>query len=157
MRELAKLYPGILTPYVAGVKRRGGPTSLLSLAPNPVLNRIASLPIRVPFHNIMGDRGLGGGPESSDGVIPYSSSHLEGAESELIVPTTHTVFSNDDAVNEIKRILHENVDKSAVNAEILLRQGYGGQVAVSPYRFLHSRSSRSVHSMPHVCQLALTL
>ena len=99
MRELTKLYPGILTPYVAGVNRRGGPTSLLSLAPNPVLNRIASLPIRVPFHSIMGDRGLGDSPESSDGVVPYSSSHLEGAESELIVPTGHIVFSNDATVS----------------------------------------------------------
>jgi hypothetical protein len=67
--------------------------------------------------SIMGDRGLGDGPESSDGVDPYSSSHLEGAESELIVPAGHTVFSNDATVNEIKRILHENVGKNAVNAE----------------------------------------
>jgi hypothetical protein len=64
----------------------------------------------------MGDRGLGGGPESSDGVVHYSSSHLDGAESELIVPAGHTVFSNDTAVNEIKRILHENVLRNAATA-----------------------------------------
>ena len=115
MRELAELYPGILTPYVAGVNRRGGPTSLFSLAPNPILNRVAELPIRAPFHSIIGDRGLGGGTESSDGVVPYSSSHLEGAKSELIVPAGHNVFSNDATVNEIKRILDENARKNAVN------------------------------------------
>jgi pimeloyl-ACP methyl ester carboxylesterase len=115
MRELAELYPGILTPYVAGVNRRGGPTSLFSLAPNPILNRVAELPIRAPFHSIIGDRGLGGGTESSDGVVPYSSSHLEGAKSELIVPAGHNVFSNDTTVNEIKRILDENARKNAAN------------------------------------------
>jgi hypothetical protein len=76
------------------------------------------LPIRVPFHSIMGDRRLGGGTESSDGVVLYSSSHLDGAESELIVLAGHTVFSSDAAVNEIKRILHENVRQNAVNAGI---------------------------------------
>jgi pimeloyl-ACP methyl ester carboxylesterase len=118
LRQLARQYPGILRPYYAGINRRGGPTSLFSLAPNSILNRVASLPIRVPFHSIMGDRRLGGGTESSDGVVLYSSSHLDGAESELIVPAGHTVFSSDAAVNEIKRILHENVRQNAVNAGI---------------------------------------
>jgi len=117
LRRLARQYPGILRPYIAGVNRRGGPTSLFSLAPNPILNSVAELPIRVPFHSIMGDRGLGGGTESSDGVVPYSSSHLAGAESELIVPAGHTVFSSDVTVNEIKRILHENVGRSAATAD----------------------------------------
>jgi predicted DNA-binding protein with PD1-like motif len=40
---------------------------------------------------------------SSDGIVPYTSSHLAGAESEKIVPAGHLVFSNADAVLEIKR------------------------------------------------------
>ena len=86
-------------------------TSLFSLAPNPLLDRMAALPIQVPFHSISGDRGLGGGPRSSDGVVPYSSSHLAGAESEKIVPAGHGVFSNESAVLEIKRILEENIER----------------------------------------------
>jgi len=50
------------------------------------------LRIVVPFHNIIGDRGLNGGTRSSDGVVPYSSSRLAGAESEKIVPVGHTFF-----------------------------------------------------------------
>ena len=49
MRELGAQYPGILSPYVALVNARGGPTSLFSLAPNPVLSCPADLPIRVPL------------------------------------------------------------------------------------------------------------
>ena len=57
----------------------------------------------------MGDRGLGGGMNGSDGIVSYKSSHLAGAESETIVPAGHLVFSNEGAVLEIKRILQENL------------------------------------------------
>ena len=113
VKELAIANPGLLTAYYARVNARGGPTSLFSLAPNPLLNRLAALPIRVPFHSIMGDRGLDGGTRSSDGVVSYGSSHLDGAESEKIVPAGHTVFSNEAAVLEIKRILEENLRRPA--------------------------------------------
>src|SRR6266478_8717979 len=62
MKELAIEDPGILYPYFARVNARGGPTSLFSLAPNPLLDHMAALPIRVPFHSIIGDRGLAAGP-----------------------------------------------------------------------------------------------
>ena len=111
VKELAAENPGVLNPYFARVNVRGGPTSLFSLAPNPLLDRLASLPIRVPYHSIIGDRGLGGGTRSSDGVVAYSSSHLPGAESEKIVPAGHTLFSNEATVLEIKRILEKNLGR----------------------------------------------
>ncbi len=94
MKELAVEDPGILRPYFTRVNARGGPTSLFSLAPNPLLDRMAALPIKAPFHSIIGDRGLGGGPPEFRRRRPYSSSHLAGAESEKIVPASHGVFSN---------------------------------------------------------------
>jgi pimeloyl-ACP methyl ester carboxylesterase len=114
MRELATEDPGTLRPYFARVGVRGGPTSLISLAPNPLLASLAALPIRVPFHSIIGDRGRGDGMRSSDGVVRYSSSHLAGAESEIVVPAGHLVFSNPAAVLEIKRILEENLNSSGI-------------------------------------------
>jgi hypothetical protein len=110
MKQLASEYPGILSPYFAKVSARGGPTSLFSLAPNPLLDSIAALPIRVPFHSIIGNRGIEDGPESSDGVVSYRSSHLEGAESEKIVPAGHNLLSNEATITEIKRIL--DLDKN---------------------------------------------
>jgi pimeloyl-ACP methyl ester carboxylesterase len=109
LKEFAAQNPGVLNNYFARVSVRGGPTSLFSLAPNPLLDGLASLPIMVPFHSIIGDRGLGHGTHTSDGVVPYASSHLDGAESEKIVPAGHNVFSSDLAVLEIKRILDENL------------------------------------------------
>jgi len=48
MKDLVAEDPGVLNRYFARVSARGGPTSLFSLAPNPLLDRLASLPIRVP-------------------------------------------------------------------------------------------------------------
>jgi len=117
LKELSAKNPGVLNHYFAGINARGGPTSLYSLAPNPLLDSLAALPIVVPFHSIIGDRGLGGGPHSSDGVVSYASSHLDGAESEKIVPAGHTVFSNELTVLEIKRILEENLLAGTRNQE----------------------------------------
>ena len=109
IKELAAEYPGILTPYYARVRARGGPTSMFSLAPNPLFDRLADLPIKVPFHSIIGNRGKDRGLDSSDGVVSYRSSHLEGAESEKIVPAGHNLLSNPATIAEIKRILEENI------------------------------------------------
>jgi pimeloyl-ACP methyl ester carboxylesterase len=121
MRELTAHDPGVVRPYFARPSARSDPTSLISLAPNPLLDSLAALPIRVPFHSIIGDRGMGGGRHSSDGVVPYSSSHLAGAESEKIVPAGHTVFSDEGAVIEIKRILEKNLTRSGHRKEVALR------------------------------------
>ncbi len=87
-------------------------TSVKGLSPhNPALLALAQALVDrcVPYHLIEGDRGLGGGMNGSDGVVPFRSSHLEGAESELVVPADHAAFTHPLAVLEIKRILHEHV------------------------------------------------
>lgn len=83
-------------------------TSVQSLRPDsPVSVALATSPMKpgVKFHSIIGDRGKGDTPDSSDGVVEYWSSHLSGAESELIVPTGHTTYTHPDAVEDLKRIL----------------------------------------------------
>jgi pimeloyl-ACP methyl ester carboxylesterase len=110
LRDLAAQYPGILDPYYARVAASGGaPTSLVSITPNPLLSALAELPIKVPFHSVIGHIGPIGGPGSTDGLVTYSSAHLEGAESEKIVPSGHYLMDHPEAVAEIKRILDENI------------------------------------------------
>jgi pimeloyl-ACP methyl ester carboxylesterase len=62
----------------------------------------------VPYNTIIGDRGRGDSPNSSDGVVPYWSSHMEGAESEHIVPSDHTAHQNPQAIAEVMRILRQH-------------------------------------------------
>ncbi|MBV9276163.1 MAG: alpha/beta hydrolase [Verrucomicrobia bacterium] len=109
LKELAARYPGVLTPYYARLSASGGPTSLVSIAPNPLLNALANLPIKVPFHSIIGHIGPIAGPGSTDGLVEYYSSHLAGAESEKIVPAGHYLMAHPETVAEIKRILDENI------------------------------------------------
>ena len=48
--------------------------------------------------------------EGTDGVVPYSSAHLEGVDSELIVPADHFhVHHHPLAVQEVRRILMEHL------------------------------------------------
>jgi hypothetical protein len=84
------------------------PTSIDTLSPNDRFVRaINTFPIvaSIPFHTIEGDRGRGDAPNSSDGVVPYWSSHLDGAQSELIVPSDHRAQRDPKAIAEVSRIL----------------------------------------------------
>ena len=65
----------------------------------------------VPYHTIIGDRGRGDSPHSSDGVVPYWSSHMDGAQSECIVPSDHGAHQNQKAFAEVKRILKQSAAK----------------------------------------------
>ena len=88
------------------------PTSIDTLQPNDrFVREMNKFPIvsSVPFHTIEGDRGRGDAPHSSDGVVPYWSSHLDGAQSELIVPSDHRAQRNPQAIREVERILKLNL------------------------------------------------
>lgn len=59
----------------------------------------------VKFHSIIGTEAKTESGEPSDGIVPYSSAHLEGAVSELTVPTGHSAHTHPLAIQEIERIL----------------------------------------------------
>ena len=94
--------------------KRQIPTSINSLSPkSTTLLAMNTLPIRAPYHSIIGDCGKGNSPLSSDGVVPYRSSHLDGAQSELIVPGPHGAYEVKETIAELVRILHQHVEKTA--------------------------------------------
>ncbi|MHC4939122.1 MAG: esterase/lipase family protein [Planctomycetota bacterium] len=87
-------------------------TSVQSLRDdNPVLLAMADLPVAkgVIYHSIIGDTRQAGNTGGSDGIVPYSSSHLPGAESELIVHSGHSVQHTPQAARETRRILLEHI------------------------------------------------
>ena len=71
---------------------------------SPILKALNQIPIdpRVPYHSIIPQIG---GVLPTDGVVPHWSSHLEGAQSELIVPGVHTSQQEPEVTAEIRRIL----------------------------------------------------
>ncbi len=85
--------------------------SVDSLSPRSrFLNAMNTIPMSssVPYNTIIGDRGRGDSPNSSDGVVPYWSSHMNGAQSEHIVPSRHGAHQNPQAIAEVMRILKVN-------------------------------------------------
>jgi pimeloyl-ACP methyl ester carboxylesterase len=104
-------------------KLRTIPTSVDMLAPkDETLELLAARPRpqRVHYHSVIGlvsPTRLGleglftgfGVPEEGDGVVPYSSAHLAGVDSEVTVPADHMhVHHHPLAVREVRRILLEH-------------------------------------------------
>ncbi len=132
-RLLAHLPLAVITPImnVASVNQNALPGgvplapvfSLSALTPdNPLVNALNDLPTRpgVELHSIIGDRGLGGPlGQSSDGVVPYASSHLPEPSSEAVVHAGHTgTLKQPATAREVIRILRA-ADVSENNTENL--------------------------------------
>jgi len=96
----------VATPQARAFHKQLNFSAVHTLSPNdPVLNALAPRPIAVPFHSIVGQHNSGPIETSSDGVVPYTSSHLAGAASELVVRSGHNAFATPDGQREIMRIL----------------------------------------------------
>ncbi len=91
------------------------PTGPDDLSPGSLfMHSTADLPIEagLPYHSIVGwhDPSVPL-PQSSDGLVPYASSHLDGALSEKAIPSGHSVQETPAAILELRRILR--VDMAA--------------------------------------------
>lgn len=84
-------------------------------AKSPLLLSILKLPMskRVTYHSVIGDQGKGDTPQSSDGVVPYWSSHLPNAKSEKVVPSGHGANEDPEGIEEIRRILRLHLLESS--------------------------------------------
>jgi pimeloyl-ACP methyl ester carboxylesterase len=91
---------------VKGLQDR--PNVATGLSPkSPALRTMETVRVQPPFHSIIGNRGLPGPlVDSSDGIVPYWSSHMARALSECIVPGPHGLVDYPQNIAEMKRILH---------------------------------------------------
>lgn len=99
----------VLTLDSSGTQLDRFPSSIDTLSPhNRFVKAINTYPLRpgLPYHSIVGDRGRGDTPDSSDGVVAYWSSHLDGAVSEKVVPSNHSAHQDPEGIEEVRRILH---------------------------------------------------
>ena len=103
------LDPRIESSLAVPVKEKR--TSVQSLQPgSPMLSAMDRSPYKkgVIYHSVMGDRGRGDTPESSDGIVAYWSSRQHGAASELVVPSDHKSYRHPGGIAELHRILREH-------------------------------------------------
>src|SRR5262249_20575742 len=133
LRTAKELMPAELTGEVT---REPVPSSIDLLSPDaPALQVLAARPrpVGVHFHSIIGRapprtvrREITRpflGNEPTDGAVPYSSAHLEAAESEIVVAADHfSVHHHPLAVREVRRILLEHLrDIAAWERSVMLQ------------------------------------
>jgi pimeloyl-ACP methyl ester carboxylesterase len=118
-QDLAQENPDL----AVAIRKHSLPTSVDELAPEaPALQLISHRPRpkEVHYHSVIGvtsrthlvvERLFGNGySQPSDGVVPYTSAHLDDVESELVVPADHyRVHHHPLAILEVRRILLEHV------------------------------------------------
>jgi pimeloyl-ACP methyl ester carboxylesterase len=85
------------------------PTSIDNMSPgNPFIKTLAGIPVApgVAANSIIPVQGDSPLEDETDGVVAYSSAHIEGVESERIIrPSSHSTQSNPETVDEVRRIL----------------------------------------------------
>jgi hypothetical protein len=92
------------------------PTSLDGMSPkNPSLLAMAGIPVvpEIKVNSIVAIDGDEEPPKGGDGVVKYTSAHVDYAESELIVRSYHSCLANPATIEEIRRILREHLKQSA--------------------------------------------
>jgi pimeloyl-ACP methyl ester carboxylesterase len=109
---------------VRGIQDR--PNVASGLSPNsPALKTMDTVPVQAPYHSIIGNRGRPGQlAESSDGIVPYWSSHMNLAQSEVIVPGPHGLVNFPQTIAELKRILHLHVKTTSTSDRPSLKQSH---------------------------------
>jgi len=109
-----------LRPVQAAQTAWSPPTAIDNMNPkNPGLRALASLPIApgVRANSIIAVQGSGPVETGNDGVVEYTSAHIDGVESELVVRSSHSTQSTPQTIEEVRRILYEHAGLTAAAAE----------------------------------------
>jgi pimeloyl-ACP methyl ester carboxylesterase len=99
--------------FVLGPASSGLPTSIDNMNPtNRFIVALSAIPIAdgVIAHSIVGVEGSGPPADGGDGVVKYSSAHIDGVASEKIVSSAHSMQGNPETIQEVKRILIEHAN-----------------------------------------------
>lgn len=89
-----------------------GTSSLDVMSPrNPVLHTLADIPLApgVKGHSIIAIDGDETPPDGDDGVVKYTSAHVDYVESEFLVRHGHSCQSHPLVIEEVRRILLEHL------------------------------------------------
>jgi alpha/beta hydrolase family protein len=112
LRMTGEIVSGSEDPLLRSRLRQGLPRSVDNMSPgNPAIQTLAELPIAsgVKVHSIIATKGSGPLDEAGDGFVSYRSAHLDGAVSELIVESGHSVQGHPEAIEEVRRILLQHL------------------------------------------------
>jgi hypothetical protein len=117
VRRLLSL-PLALTPVAADLRRNQDamvsgvspivPSAVDNMSPrHHFIQALADIPVApsVTVNSIIAVEGDGPVEQGNDGVVEYSSAHIEPVESELVVKSSHSTQGNPHTIEEVRRIL----------------------------------------------------
>ncbi|MBI1818471.1 MAG: alpha/beta fold hydrolase [Deltaproteobacteria bacterium] len=90
------------------------PTSIDNMkGSNPFLKTLVALPIApgVDAHSIIAVQGDGPPEKGDDGVVKYTSAHIDGVASELIVRSSHSTQAVPETIEEVRRLLYQHLNQ----------------------------------------------
>ena len=103
-----------LEPAMAHVGIHNLPNAVDNMSPNHRFVRtLADLPINPPVkaHSTIAVPNAGPPEGQNDGVVAYSSAHIEGVESEFLVRSRHSAQGHPDTIEEVRRIMREHISE----------------------------------------------
>ena len=98
--DLARNLDAAKSPFV--------PTAVDNMSPqNPFILGLQEIPVApsIEAHSIISVKGTGPAEQGNDGVVEYTSAHIDGVESELVVRSPHSCQGNPHTMEEVRRIL----------------------------------------------------
>lgn len=84
------------------------PTAVDNMSPkHPFIQGLQKIPVALSIkaHSIIAVEGDGPVEQGNDGVVEYSSAHIDGVESELVVRSSHSTQGKPETIEEVRRIL----------------------------------------------------
>jgi hypothetical protein len=84
------------------------PTAVDNMSPkHPFIQGLQKIPVAssIKAHSIIAVEGDGPVEQGNDGVVEYSSAHIDGVESELVVRSSHSTQGKPETIEEVRRIL----------------------------------------------------
>lgn len=100
---------GVSTDFIEKFRTN---TSLDAMSPdNKIIHMIAGIPLSqsIKGHSIIAIDGDDNPPDGDDGVVKYTSAHVDYVDSEFIVRDEHSCQSNPLVIEEVRRILLEHL------------------------------------------------
>ena len=124
-RSLVAL-PFTLTQLSADIRRNPGlatvmvPSAVDNMSPrHHFIKALQEIPIAPPItvNSIVAVEGDGPLEDGDDGVVKYTSAHIESVESELIVKSGHSTQGNPHTIEEVRRVLRLHMGVKPAVAE----------------------------------------
>ncbi|MFN2425653.1 MAG: esterase/lipase family protein [Candidatus Binatia bacterium] len=100
-----------LNPDLASVNRLGSPNAVDNMTPgNSFIKVLRTIPVSpdVMANSIIAVQGDGPFETGNDGVVEYTSAHVDGVASEKVVRSSHSTQALPDTIEEVRRILNEH-------------------------------------------------